>query len=144
MQATLRRAVSTIYYAAFTCLANVCADKLVGQYHRLDDVGKRAWVQVYRSVDHGKAKSRCKNNVAMVRFPPSTRERTDHAIRRFVRRRLVNAPNILLDKTALSFIGQELNAPVVSWGVLPTSAQNFRTVARSRWLLIRCCSWSPP
>ena len=70
MQATLRRAVSTIYYAAFTCLANVCADKLVGQYHRLDDVGKRAWVQVYRSVDHGKAKSRCKSNLAMAQFPP--------------------------------------------------------------------------
>ena len=65
----------------------------------------------------------------------STRERTDHVIRRFERRRWVNALDIVFGKTALSF-GLGLKAPVVSWGVLLTSAQNFRTVARSPWLLI--------
>ena len=45
-------------------------------------------------------------------------------------------PNMILGETALSFIGLGLKAPVVSWGVLLTSAQNFRTVALSPWLLI--------
>ena len=42
----------------------------------------------------------------------------------------------ILGETALSFIGLGLKAPVVSWGVLLTSARNFRTVALSPWLLI--------
>lgn len=71
LQATLRRAVSTIYYAAFTCLANVCADNVVGRYRSLDDSGKRAWVQVYRAVDHAKAKNRCKNSQFIGQFPPA-------------------------------------------------------------------------
>ena len=45
-------------------------------------------------------------------------------------------PNMILGETALSFIGLGLKAPVVSWGVLLTDAQNFRTVALSPWLLI--------
>ena len=45
-------------------------------------------------------------------------------------------PNMILGETALSFIGLGLKPPVVSWGVLLTSAQNFRTVALSPWLLI--------
>ena len=45
-------------------------------------------------------------------------------------------PNTILGETALSFIGLGLKAPVVSWGVLLTSAQKFRTVALSPWLLI--------
>ena len=53
-------------------------------------------------------------------------------------------PNMILGETALSFIGLGLKVPVVSWGVLLTSAQKFRTVALSPWLLSRCCSWSPP
>ena len=45
-------------------------------------------------------------------------------------------PNMILGETALNFIGLGLKPPVVSWGALLTSAQNFRTVARSPWLLI--------
>ena len=45
-------------------------------------------------------------------------------------------PNMILGETALSFIGLGLKAPVVSWGVLLTDAQNFRTVALSPWLLL--------
>lgn len=74
LQATLRRAVSTIYYAAFTCLANICADKVVGQYRSLDDSGRQAWVQVYRAVDHAKAKNRCKNHQFIAQFPPAIRD----------------------------------------------------------------------
>lgn len=45
-------------------------------------------------------------------------------------------PNMILGETALSFLGLGLRAPVVSWGVLLQSAQNFRTVATNSWLLI--------
>ncbi len=45
-------------------------------------------------------------------------------------------PNMILGETALSFIGRGLKPPVVSWGVLLTTAQNFRTVALSPWLMI--------
>ena len=45
-------------------------------------------------------------------------------------------PNMILGETALSFIGLGLEPPVVSWGVLLTTAQNFRTVALSPWLMI--------
>ena len=45
-------------------------------------------------------------------------------------------PGMILGETALSFIGLGLKPPVVSWGVLLKSAQNFRSVALSPWLMI--------
>lgn len=45
-------------------------------------------------------------------------------------------PSMILGETALSFIGVGLRPPVVSWGVLLSQAQNFRTVALHPWLLI--------
>ena len=35
----------------------------------------------------------------------------------------------------LSFLGLGLRQPIVSWGVLPFEAQNFRAVADAPWLL---------
>ena len=63
-QANLRRAVSTAYYAVFHCLAGTAADLLIG--------GSRseAWHRVYRALEHGSAKSACRNRQAMQRFPP--------------------------------------------------------------------------
>ena len=62
-QANLRRAVSTAYYAVFHCLAGTAADLLIG--------GSRseAWHQVYRALEHGSAKTACRNKQAMERFP---------------------------------------------------------------------------
>ena len=51
-QATLRRAVSSAYYALFHALAYLCADGLVGY--------SKSWeyfTPIYRSLDHGKAKN---------------------------------------------------------------------------------------
>ena len=57
-QANLRRAVSASYYAVFHALcwsnANILAGTGAGR-------PERAWLQVYRAVDHGQAKSRCKD-----------------------------------------------------------------------------------
>ena len=52
--------------------------------------------------------------------------------------------NMILCETTLSFIGLGLKAPVVSCGLLLTSAQNFRTVGHSRWRLIPVLFVSPP
>jgi hypothetical protein len=50
-QTSLRRAVSSAYYALFHALAKLCADKLVG-FSKPWDV----YAPIYRSLDHGKAK----------------------------------------------------------------------------------------
>ena len=66
-QATLRRAVSTAYYAMFHCLARTCADLLVGGESA--DRSKHAWRQVYRAVEHNATKSACKDRTVIVHFP---------------------------------------------------------------------------
>ena len=43
-------------------------------------------------------------------------------------------PGMILGETALSFLGLGLRPPVVSWGVLLATAQNFQTVAIYPWL----------
>ena len=64
-QANLRRAVSAAYYAVFHSLcwsnANVLAGSGVSRPNR-------AWLQTYRSVDHGQAKKRC-TMIAAKGFP---------------------------------------------------------------------------
>ena len=53
-QANLRKACSATYYALFHTLCTVCADSLTVRGTR------RAWLQVYRAVEHGVANKRCK------------------------------------------------------------------------------------
>lgn len=55
----LRRAVSTAYYAMFHCLAACCADTLVGGPGSNRDM--RAWNRMYRSLEHGIARRRCRH-----------------------------------------------------------------------------------
>ena len=62
-QADLRRAVSTAYYALFHCLAATAADLLTG------DGRSTEWHQVYRALEHGKAKRACQQQEAMAAFP---------------------------------------------------------------------------
>ena len=66
-QADLRRAVSTAYYALFHCLASTAADLLTGASR-----GKE-WHQVYRALEHGKARSACRQQAAMRAFPTEIR-----------------------------------------------------------------------
>lgn len=56
-QVHLRRAVSSVYYALFHYLAEICADSFIGA----SDVERKseAWRQVYRSLEHGLAKKAC-------------------------------------------------------------------------------------
>jgi uncharacterized protein (UPF0332 family) len=66
-QVVLRRAVSTAYYALFHALARNCADLLIGGSGSARS--KHAWVEVYRSLSHGTAKSACSNLNMMSKFP---------------------------------------------------------------------------
>ena len=67
----LRRAVSTTYYAMFDALCRTCADSFVGG--KGADRDTDAWLQVYRSVDHGQAKQRSKNQEGLAAFPTAVR-----------------------------------------------------------------------
>jgi uncharacterized protein (UPF0332 family) len=56
-EAYTRRAMSSIYYAVFHCLASSCADTFVGATHTARR--SKAWQKVYRSLEHGFAKNAC-------------------------------------------------------------------------------------
>ena len=66
-QADLRRAVSTAYYALFHCLAATAADLLTGSSRSPE------WRQVYRAIEHGKARSACQQRGVMRTFPMGVR-----------------------------------------------------------------------
>ena len=65
-QASLRRAVSTTYYALFHCMAENCADMLVGVLGSGRSLP--AWHQAYRALEHGRAKQRCGQDL-IYKFP---------------------------------------------------------------------------
>ncbi|HHI81683.1 MAG TPA: ABC transporter permease, partial [Rhizobiales bacterium] len=47
----------------------------------------------------------------------------------------ISIPTMILGETALSFLGLGLRAPITSWGVLLTEAQNINAVALYPWLM---------
>ena len=72
-QANLRRSVSAAYYAVFHALCKSNADALVGTSGARPE---KAWVQTYRAVDHGKARSSCKSAMNMT-FPQNIKDFAD-------------------------------------------------------------------
>ncbi len=48
----------------------------------------------------------------------------------------LSIPAMILGETALSFLGLGLRAPITSWGVLLTEAQNINVVALYPWLML--------
>ena len=67
-QASLRRAVSTAYYAMFHCLAAAAADLFIGT------VRQPAWHRTYRALEHGRARSACRQAQTMREFPAAIRD----------------------------------------------------------------------
>ncbi len=65
--ASLCRAISSTYYAVFHCLAYESANLLIGGSKTLRS--DAAWRQVYRSLEHGLAKAKCKNTRIIGQFP---------------------------------------------------------------------------
>ena len=66
-QTTLRRAVSTAYYALFHSLAGTCANLLIGGPGSLRS--RHAWREVYRALAHGTAKGACEHRQVLNKFP---------------------------------------------------------------------------
>jgi hypothetical protein len=73
-QADLRRSVSAAYYAVFHHLARTCADVLVGTSKAKRP--NKAWVEVYRGLDHGAAKNACQG-AGNVAFPQGIKDFAD-------------------------------------------------------------------
>lgn len=69
--ANLRRAISSIYYAMFHCMASNNADRLVGSSTIARD--KPVWVQTYRALEHRTARNRCKDEMVN-QFPLGIRD----------------------------------------------------------------------
>ncbi len=65
--ASLRRATSSAYYALFHYLSRECADLLIGESG--SDRSDAAWRQVYRALEHGPAKTKCRKREMMRKFP---------------------------------------------------------------------------
>ena len=74
-RASLRRAVSTAYYALFHCLAATAADLFIGQQRT------PAWHRTYRALEHGRARSACREAQTTPRLPGG---RSATSPRRFV------------------------------------------------------------
>ena len=66
-QARLRRAVSTAYYAMFHSLA-ASADLFIGHAR------SPAWHRAYRALEHGRARSACRQGPTMREFPAEIRD----------------------------------------------------------------------
>lgn len=71
LDADLRRAASTAYYALFHRLAQCCAQSVVGSQD--DAVGRIAWRRAYRSLDHGLARRMCSHS-NIRHFPDEIRD----------------------------------------------------------------------
>ena len=74
-QADLKRALSSAYYAIFHSLCWNCADCFIGKTHQFRN--QSAWQQAYRAIEHGHAKSQCKNKSIMEKFPETIQNFAD-------------------------------------------------------------------
>ena len=71
-----RRAVSTAYYAMFHCLARIGADRLGnGRAVRLRPATRQV---VYRALQHGRARQRCRNRRLIAAYPEAVRGFAEH------------------------------------------------------------------
>lgn len=86
-QSDLKRAISTIYYALFHELARSCANCVIGTAKK--GRANRAWRQVYRSLDHGFAKSQCQNG-KVTSFPQGIQDFANTFIAMQVKRHSVD------------------------------------------------------
>ena len=68
----IRRAVSTIYYALFHCIAASNANMLIGRQGARRH-SKEAWNSVYRALPHRQTANRCKG-LDPLRFPVEIRD----------------------------------------------------------------------
>lgn len=99
-QALLRRAVSTAYYALFHHAARTMADALVG---RQAGARKSApWIQMYRALEHRRARDVCASFVLVSQFPDGIREFANMFMTLQDKRHAADyKPNLVLSKSAV-------------------------------------------
>lgn len=129
-QANLRRAVSSAYYAVFHELARTCADALVGATKSRRP--NKAWVEVYRGLEHGPAKNAC-GSASNIAFPEAIRDFADAFQQLQTARHAADYdPMIWLSKVeALSFITLAEDSIKAIKGVSANDRVAFAT-----WVLI--------
>lgn len=71
-QADLHRAVGSIYFAYVHAVRQTIADLLIGA--TAEARSSPEWMQAYKSMEHGRARSICSNQEKMRRFSPAIRE----------------------------------------------------------------------
>lgn len=115
-QANLRRAVSASYYAVFHALCWSNANVLAGAGASRPN---RAWLQTYQAVDHGQAKTRCKEASAKG-FPASIRAFADSFVTlQEYRHRADNSPDQHFTKQEVSAIVGLARSAVAAMGGAP-------------------------
>lgn len=144
-QANLRRSVSSAYYAVFHQLARTCADALVGTSRQRRP--NRAWVEVYRGLEHGVARNAC-DQAGNIGFPDGVKTFAN-AFRQlqFARMAADYDPMIRLDKvetlglitlaedsiTALQAVSRTDRIAFATWVLITTrGAVDARKRARSQ------------
>ncbi|MCT4578629.1 hypothetical protein [Donghicola sp.] len=70
-QTAIRKSISCSYYAIFHGLARTLANSLIGE--PVKGRSNRAWVEIYRGLDHGSCKTACKK-VVKINFPPAVKD----------------------------------------------------------------------
>lgn len=86
-QANLRRCISTCYYSVFHALAKACADGLVGSTKSRRP--NKAWVEVYRGLEHGPSKNAC-SQARGIAFPEDLKAFSDAFVQLQETRHLVD------------------------------------------------------
>lgn len=129
-QAHLRRAVSAAYYAVFHALAKTSADSLVGKTKSRRP--NKAWVEVYRGLDHGTVKTACEG-AGGVAFPKGIKDFADAFLQLQAARHSADYdPMIRLSK--VEAIGYVMLAHDAIWALRAVS-QNDQ-IAFATWVLI--------
>ena len=129
-QASLRRSISSSYYAVFHALAKAIADTLVGSSPASRP--NKAWVDVYRGIGHGGTKDACK--AAMnVNFPDRLKAFSDSLVRlQDARHQADYDPEVRFSKEdALANLAEAENALAALKAVRPIDRKAF-----AAWVLV--------
>lgn len=136
-QVQLRRALSTAYYALFHALARNCADMLIGTTKK--SRSDAAWLEVYRSLGHGTAKSACEDG-RINKFPSDIHDfAVVFAELQSIRHAADYDPSARFRKTAVRASIDRAKIAIDSFGKAPTKHRRafaswvlFRNATRSR------------
>lgn len=116
-QVSLRRATSSAYYALFHCLARNCADLLVGGTNATRS--RHAWRQTYRALEHGFAKSACKDGI-ISQFPKAVEDFANSFVSLQEKRHAADYdPSIRLTKSEVIADIQTANAAIFEFQKVP-------------------------